>query len=102
MNRMSTHEVSFDFEGNRYSVVFRVTSWGSAAHMGSLTYPGDPGDPVEWEVESYWLEQKDADAVQVFDGTPVPEGIERAAEIAIEAKVPDLDPADDSDIDWIL
>lgn len=33
------------------TVSFTITSHGSPPHMGSLTYPGDPGDPPEWEIE---------------------------------------------------
>jgi hypothetical protein len=36
-------------------VEFSVTSHGSPAHMGSLSYPGDPGDPPEFDIESIVL-----------------------------------------------
>jgi hypothetical protein len=44
--------MGFDFCAE---VGYRVTNYGSPAHMGSLSYPGDPGDPPEWEIESIWL-----------------------------------------------
>ena len=30
---------------------YKITSHGSPAHIGSLTYPGDPGDPMEYEIK---------------------------------------------------
>jgi hypothetical protein len=44
--------MGFDFCAE---VGYRVTNYGSPAHMGSLSYPGDPGDPPEWEIESIVL-----------------------------------------------
>jgi hypothetical protein len=44
--------MGFDFCAD---IDYRVTSYGSPAHMGSLSYPGDPGDPPEWEITSIWL-----------------------------------------------
>lgn len=39
-------------DGVDYDVDFEVTSYGSPAHMGSLSYPGDPGDPPEILIET--------------------------------------------------
>jgi hypothetical protein len=49
--------VSLNFFGEDFiaDIDYRVTSYGSPAHMGSLSYPGDPGDPPEWEITSIWL-----------------------------------------------
>jgi hypothetical protein len=44
--------MGFDFVAD---VDYCVTSYGSPAHMGSLSYPGDPGDPPEWEITSIVL-----------------------------------------------
>lgn len=44
--------MGFDFVAE---IDYRVTSYGSPAHMGSFSYPGDPGDPPEWEIESIVL-----------------------------------------------
>jgi hypothetical protein len=46
--------MGFDFIAD---IDYRVTSYGSPAHMGSLSYPGDPGDPPEWEIESIVLQR---------------------------------------------
>jgi hypothetical protein len=46
--------MGFDFIAD---VDYRVTSYGSPAHMGSLSYPGDPGDPPEWEIERITLQR---------------------------------------------
>lgn len=48
-----------------YLVSFEITSFGSPPHMGSLSYPGDPGDPPEWEILS----------IQDSSGEEVPEFI---------------------------
>jgi hypothetical protein len=44
--------MGFDFIAD---VDYRILSYGSPAHMGSLSYPGDPGDPPEWEINSIVL-----------------------------------------------
>lgn len=82
---MPTHSY-IDPDGIEFIVDFTITSYGSPAHMGSLTYPGDPGDPPEWEVESIesqgrlinpnvpanaeLMERIDADIAEKFDFTP--------------------------------
>lgn len=49
--------VGITFMGEDFiaEIDYRVTSYGSPAHMGSLSYPGDPGDPPEWEINSIEL-----------------------------------------------
>lgn len=47
-----------------YEIEFEITSHGSPAHMGSLTYAGDPGDPAEYEIETVYLR---GEIVQVSD-----------------------------------
>ena len=37
------------------SVDFKITSHGCSAHMGSLSYPGHPAEPMEIEIETiFW------------------------------------------------
>lgn len=37
------------------AVDFRVTDAGCPAHMGSLSYPGHPAEPMEMEIETiFW------------------------------------------------
>jgi hypothetical protein len=49
---VSLNFFGFDFIAD---IDYRVTSYGSPAHMGSLSYAGDPGDPPEWEIGSIVL-----------------------------------------------
>ena len=45
------------------TVEYRVTSWGHSGTAPSLSYPGDPPEPPEWEVVSLDL-RVDVPAVQ--------------------------------------
>lgn len=50
-------DVPLNFMGEDFvaDVDYDVTSYGTPAHMGSLSYPGDPGDPPEFEILSITL-----------------------------------------------
>lgn len=44
--------MGFDFVAD---VDYLVTYWGCDAHYGSPTYPGHPGEPPEWKINSIKL-----------------------------------------------
>ena len=73
------------------NVDYTITSRGSPPHMGSLAYPGDPGDPVEWEIESvecegYSLNLSDEELERLYQQLD-----EKVCEIAAEPDEPDYD-----------
>ena len=43
----------FEINDKEYAVGFdyKITSRGCSAHMGSLSYPGHPAEPMEWEID---------------------------------------------------
>lgn len=44
---------------------FDITHSGCCAHMGSLTYAGDPGEPAEFEITVHTIKFPDkADAIE--------------------------------------
>lgn len=62
-------EICLNFMGEDFiaDVDFDIDSYGSPAHMGSLTYPGDPGDPPEFTIMSIHLRR------DLSGGAPAPE-----------------------------
>jgi hypothetical protein len=62
-------DVCINFMGEDFiaDVDYDVTSYGSPAHLGSLSYPGDPGDPPEFEILSITL-RRDIPPVKEDDG----------------------------------
>jgi hypothetical protein len=50
-------DICLNFMGEDFiaDVDYDIKSYGSPAHMGSLSYAGDPGDPPEFEVNSITL-----------------------------------------------
>jgi len=48
---MTTGLIDFVFDdGEEGLVEYKVTSWGRGPTMASWNYPGDPGDPVEFDL----------------------------------------------------
>lgn len=68
------------------SVDFKMISAGCPAHMGSLSYPGHPAEPMEIEIEtifwpaSKWVPEKHAweDSFIEFPETGLPEAVHEA------------------------
>ena len=94
-----TYELEVEHEGKGYVIQFEITDWGSAPHMGSLTYAGDPGDPIEWEVIGVFEQPEEgAEAEQVSPEKA--EAIESACNNELEAYISTLTPPD-PDMDWL-
>lgn len=56
-----TEDFEITLEDGRYMFFqISITSWGSGPTMPSWNYPGDPGDPPEWEID--FIEIADAPA----------------------------------------
>lgn len=56
-----TEDFEITLEAGRYMFFqISITSWGSGPTMPSWNYPGDPGDPPEWEID--FIEIADAPA----------------------------------------
>lgn len=80
---MTTHTHTYvDPDGIEFLVEFEVDSYGSAPHMGSLTYPGDPGDPAEFHITE--IESRGSRYLPPFEG--LDELLERI-EVDIHEKV---------------
>jgi len=56
-----TEDFEITLEDGRYMFFqISVTSWGTGPTMPSWNYPGDPGDPPEWDID--FIEVADAPA----------------------------------------
>jgi hypothetical protein len=64
---MPTHYMSEAIGDTEYEleIEFTITSRGSPPHMGSLSYPGDPGDPPEIEIDSVMRRSNDPEGNEV-------------------------------------
>lgn len=56
-------------DGTEIQVEIAVHSWGCAAHMGSMTYPGHPAEPPEIEIIDAWriADENLPDAPRILD-----------------------------------
>lgn len=78
-------------------VEITVTSWGCAAHMGSLSYAGHPAEGPECEITDAWLladAEKPAGEVPRILSSLTPEECERI-ELEFLENPPEPDYGDD-------
>lgn len=94
MSEQFTRVYTRDDGETEVTVDFNVTSWGSPAHMGSLTYAGDPGDPMEVEIDACTLASDSQTKVVLTDAE------RERFEMAFLEDPPEDDGGDPYDDDW--